>query len=76
MIFRNTALEETVQALELQDMVLETDAPYQSPPQVPRHKNHPRNVFKIARYVAELKNVPVRVVIDATRHTAERLFRI
>jgi TatD DNase family protein len=63
-----------VEALPLESIVLETDAPYLSPTQGER--NEPRNVKVSAEKIAELKRVGVSIVEDATTENAFRFFRL
>ncbi len=74
LLINSPDLPQAVQSLDLAHILLETDAPYLAPPGTPFHRNHPWNIYQVAERVAELKNLPVRVVVEAARHNAERFF--
>ncbi len=69
-------LELAVQGMDISRILLETDSPYLSPPGVPYHKNQPWNVFQVAQRVAQLKNLPVRVITDMAELNAHILFDV
>lgn len=71
--FKNAKqLQEIAQALPLECVTLETDAPYLSPWRGKR--NEPANVARVAEKIAELKKVESSVVQQATTQNSERLF--
>ncbi len=67
-------LQQVIQSLDLSTVVLETDAPFLAPPGTGYHLNHSWNIFQTADLVARLKNVPPRIILEATRLNAERFF--
>lgn len=72
--FRRSALAEAVRAMELRDLVLETDCPYLTP--VPRRgeRNEPAHVEFVCRKIAELKGVDPGEVAAVTAANARRMF--
>lgn len=77
-IKRGQALREAVQAIPLEHLHLETDAPYLGPK---NHKNRrpynePANLPWIAQAVAELKGLSMREVADQCTRNSRRLFGI
>ncbi len=74
LLFHRADLDEMVQSLDLARILLETDAPYLAPPDTPFHRNHMWNVFTVGERVAELKNVPTRVVCEVARRNAQQFF--
>ncbi len=69
-------LQETVQAIALEHLVLETDCPYLAP--VP-HRGKECNsamIIHIAQKVAQLKNITVEEVLKTTKQNAMRVFKI
>ncbi len=71
--FKNaTRLQEIAQALPLDRIVIETDAPYLSP--LRGKRNESANVARVAQKIAELKNVELSVVVQTTTHNCEMLF--
>ena len=58
MLFPNAKRpEEVVRSVPVERMLLETDAPYQSP--VKDHRHEPADVVNIYRKVSEIKNIPL-----------------
>ena len=51
------ALRQSAQALPLQNILLETDAPYLTPQIIRKEQNQPANVKYVYEYVANLKNI-------------------
>ncbi len=77
LIFKDKpALRQVTTALDLDRLVVETDAPFLPPPGTPPKRNHPWNVYQVVREVSVIKNVPPRIIIDATRRNVEWLFRL
>jgi TatD DNase family protein len=69
-------LPEVVRAVPMERLLLETDCPY-LPPQPYRHpsqRNEPAYVRLVAERIAELKDVPLSRVAEATTANARRLF--
>jgi hypothetical protein len=65
-------LHKVIQKVPLDRILLETDAPYFLPRQMPDHQHdlsfsHPGFVIHTAAQVANLKGVPVEEVIEANR---------
>jgi TatD DNase family protein len=73
---KNTGLRDIAQATSLENIILETDAPF-LPPQIIRGKqNHPHYIAYIAQYLAELKNCSLQDVAQQTTANALRIFSI
>jgi len=58
----------------LENMVLETDAPYLAPE--PKTRNEPANVARAAEKIAELKGASVEEVAEATTRSAQTFFNL
>ena len=75
---RGAALREAVTYLPLERVLIETDAPYLLPrdlPEAPRtRRNEPRFLPHVLRRLASAMNRPPQVVAEATRRNAEALF--
>jgi TatD DNase family protein len=69
-----TELHQTVQQIDLEHLVLETDSPYLAPLPHRGRPNEPAYLPLIAQKVAELKNLPLAQVAQATTASALRLF--
>ena len=69
-------LQKVVQAIPLEKIMVETDAPYLAP--VPRRgkRNEPAFVEAVARKIAELKGISAEDVARITTKNAENLFGI
>lgn len=71
---KNNHLREVAQTVDLQHIVLETDAPF-LPPQIMRGKqNSPASIKIIAEYLAQLRNISFEEVAQATTANAQRIF--
>lgn len=67
---------ETVRALSLNDIVIETDCPYLAPAPNRGDRNDSRNLKYIVERIAALKEVPPEAVAKATMTNAKKLFGI
>lgn len=75
--FKNAKkLKEVVENIDIKNIVLETDSPYLSPEPYRGMKNEPKNVFLVAKKIAELKNMDVKDVIDITTQTSMKQYNI
>jgi TatD DNase family protein len=73
---KNTSLRDVVTKINLQNIILETDAPF-LPPQIARGKqNHPKYIKHIAEYLAEIRNQKFVEIADQTTKNALLLFGI
>ena len=57
---------EVVQNIDLKHILLETDSPYLTPEPFRGTKNEPKNVYLVAKKIAELKNMEIEDVINIT----------
>ena len=73
---RNEILREVVRAVNLTDIVLETDAPFLPPQTIRGKQNHPQQIYPIAQYIAQLKGISLDQLARQTTTTACTLFRI
>jgi len=70
---KNEVLRSIVKNIKLEDMVLETDAPF-LPPQIIRGKqNSPANIKIIAEYIAQLRQTSYENIADTTTTTVKVL---
>lgn len=67
---------EVVKYVPLENILLETDAPYLTPEPYRGQRNEPSYVKEVAKKVAELKNVPIEKVIEETSQNVINLFKI
>ena len=81
---RFAALEEVVRYVPLDRMLIETDAPFMMPKNVPtrqlsyhqQRRNEPAFLPYVAQTIAHYKGVPLKAVADKTRENAEALFKL
>lgn len=75
--FKSAALlRETVKAIPLSRIMLETDAPYMAPEPFRGKPSEPAHVFYTAKKLAEIKDVSLEEVARVTSQTAEKFFGI
>ncbi|MCY1721448.1 TatD family hydrolase [Prolixibacteraceae bacterium Z1-6] len=74
--FKNSKLDEVLQQTDINNLVLETDAPYLSPVPKRGKRNESSYLMFTALKVAEIYNVPVRRVAEITTSNARNLFGI
>ena len=73
--FRNAdSLREVVRALPLDRLLIETDAPWLAPMPHRGKQNEPRYVADVARFVADLKQLPATELVAITRNNFFSLF--
>lgn len=74
--FKKSALAEVVKAMRLEDLVVETDAPYLTPAPHRGTRNESSYVRFVAQKIAELQGVDYAVVAEQTTANAKRIFRL
>lgn len=72
--FKNAGVDETVAQLPLENMMLETDAPYLAPSPKRGKRNEPAFVKFTAQRLAEVKEVSLEEVVAQTSKNALQLF--
>jgi TatD DNase family protein len=72
--FKNSGLADVLQQATIDDIVLETDAPYLSPVPYRGKRNEPAYIWKTAEKIAAIYNVSIESVALATRKNALKLF--
>lgn len=73
---KNEELRAIVRTVDLQHIVLETDAPFLPPQSMRGKQNHPKYIRLIAEYMAELKQLSYADIAKATTANAVRLFNL
>lgn len=74
--FKNSGLDEIVRDISLQQLVLETDAPFLAPVPHRGKRNEPSYVSIVAEKLADLKEVTLEEVAQITTSNAEALFQL
>lgn len=72
--FKNSKLQEIVAKIGLDNIVLETDAPYLAPTPHRGTTNESSYIPLIAQKIAEILNLPVKTVMEKTTENAIRIF--
>lgn len=68
--------DEVIKFLPIENILLETDAPYVSPLAYRGKRNEPAYISETAKKIAELKELSVEEVAEKTFANASRIFRI
>ncbi len=63
-------------SVDMNKVLLETDAPYLAPQGKRGKRNEPAYVTLVAKKLAELRNIPFDVLCETTTRNAERLFHL
>lgn len=73
--FKNSKnLQEIVKALDLKDILIETDSPYLTPEPFRGKTNNPSNVYYVALKISELKDIDIKEALDITNNNAIEQF--
>lgn len=72
--FKNSGLDKVVEAIGLEHLVLETDAPYLAPAPHRGKRNESAYIPLIAEKIASVKNIPLEEVASVTTQNALEIF--
>ena len=72
--FKNSNLYKVIEAIGIENIVLETDAPYLAPVPVRGKKNSSKYIPYIADKLSEILNIPVEKIAEITTNNAVTLF--
>ena len=72
--FKNSKLDEVIKKINLQHIVLETDAPYLAPVPFRGKRNESAYLINTAKKIAEIKNMPLSEIAFHTTKNAELVF--
>jgi TatD DNase family protein len=72
--FKNAGIDKVVEHIDLEHLVLETDAPYLAPVPFRGKRNEPSYVLEIAKKIAEIKNCSINEVASITTANAQFIF--
>ena len=73
--YKNSGLAEVLKEIDLNYVVLETDAPYLTPVPFRGKRNESSYLEFIVKKIAEIKNISVEEVAAITTSNAENIFR-
>lgn len=68
--------EDAISIVPLEKLLIETDSPYLSPEPKRGKRNDSRNVKYIAQKIADVKQISIEEVAEATYKNAQKVFRI
>jgi TatD DNase family protein len=74
--YKNTNLRETLTHIDLQHILLETDAPYLSPVPHRGKRNESANIQIVAQTLSEVYNCTVKQIADITTSNSKTLFGV
>ncbi|MCI5055733.1 MAG: TatD family hydrolase, partial [Flavobacteriales bacterium] len=74
--FKNSGLKDVISAIDLEHLVLETDAPYLAPSPFRGKRNESSYIPNIADKLSEIKSVSIKEVARITTENAMNVFRI
>ncbi len=72
--FKNSGLDKVVEQIDLEHLVLETDAPFLAPVPFRGKRNEPSYILEVAKKVAEIKNVSMAEVSEITTKNSDVIF--
>ncbi|MFM4702433.1 TatD family hydrolase [Aeromonas bivalvium] len=70
------ALQDVVRALPLSRLLIETDSPYLAPVPHRGRENEPAFVVDVAQFIADLRQIPLAELAQATSHNFFELFKL
>jgi TatD DNase family protein len=74
--FKNSKIAEIVEAIDIDNILLETDSPYLAPIPYRGKRNESSYIPLIAQKISEIKNISLEEVAFHTTKSAEELFSI
>lgn len=74
--YKNSAMAEVVKEFPLQNLLLETDAPYLTPVPYRGKRNESSYLVNIAQHIATIKKCDVQQVAEITTQNAKSLFNL
>lgn len=72
--FKNAGLDKTIAEIDLEHLVLETDAPYLAPVPKRGKRNESAYVYFVAEKLSEIKGVTLEEIANVTTANAEKIF--
>jgi TatD DNase family protein len=73
--FKNAGLDKVVEQLDLNDLVLETDAPYLTPAPFRGKRNEPSYIQYTAQKIADLHHIPLSELDEISTKNAQEVFK-
>jgi TatD DNase family protein len=73
--FKNSGLDKVVENIGMENIILETDAPFLAPMPFRGKRNESAYINLVAGKIAEIKNIELAEIADITTRNANRLFK-
>jgi TatD DNase family protein len=74
--FKNSGLDKTIKDIDIQHLILETDAPYLAPAPFRGKRNESKYIINIAEKLAEVHQINIEKVAEITTKNAKNLFQL
>ncbi|APU68579.1 TatD family hydrolase [Christiangramia flava] len=74
--FKNGGLDQFISEFPIEEIVLETDAPYLAPTPFRGKRNDPIYILKVAEKLSELYNLPIEKIAEITTANSKEVFGI
>jgi TatD DNase family protein len=74
--YKNSGLDKVIEKIPLENIVLETDAPYLAPVPFRGKRNEPSYILNVVKKIAEIKNVSEEDVSTITSENAAKVFSL
>lgn len=74
--FKNGGIDKFLNQIPIEEIVLETDAPYLAPTPYRGKRNEPVNILEVANKLAEIYELPVEEIADITTKNSKEVFGI
>ena len=74
--FKNSGIDKVIEAVQLDHVVLETDAPYLAPVPHRGQRNESSYIVQVAQKIADIKQIAIEEVARITTENSKRLFKI
>jgi TatD DNase family protein len=74
--FKNSGIDKVIEAVQLEYVVLETDAPYLAPVPHRGQRNESSYIVHVAQKIADIKQIAIEEVARITTENSKRLFKI
>lgn len=74
--FKNSKLKEVIEAIPLENIILETDSPYLTPEPYRGKPNEPAHIYEIAQFICQIKKTNLKELSIITNQNIKRIFDI
>ena len=72
--FKNAGLDKVIEKIDLDHLVLETDAPYLAPVPYRGKRNEPSHLLEVVKKLSQIHNISVEEIARVTSSNAKKLF--